>query len=95
MPKEYVDDCMTFGEAYRFDDGGALVAAPDAPTPKSFRVRVGWDKEAGDVQIATVDEDAPFGSAGSGLFVSLDRGKVNDLIRVLRKARDQTFGRDE
>ena len=31
----------------------------------------------------------------NGWHVDLDRSQVNDLIRVLRKARDQAFGRDE
>jgi hypothetical protein len=30
-----------------------------------------------------------------GFYVSLDRKGVNDLIRYLRRARDQAFGRDE
>ncbi len=30
-----------------------------------------------------------------GATWELDRGDVNELIRVLRKARDQAFGRDE
>lgn len=30
-----------------------------------------------------------------GMFVSLNRTKINDLIRVLRRARDSAFGRDE
>lgn len=36
-------------------------------------------------------------SAGvsSGFFATLDRQGVNDLIRILRKARDAAFGRDE
>ena len=33
--------------------------------------------------------------AFTGLWGSLDRDKVNELIRVLRKARDRSFGRDE
>lgn len=30
-----------------------------------------------------------------GWHVDLDRAGINDLIRVLRRARDQAFGRDE
>ncbi len=30
-----------------------------------------------------------------GMYMSLDRAQINDLIRNLRKARDQAFGRDE
>lgn len=31
----------------------------------------------------------------TGLFCTLDRHQVNRLIRTLRRARDQAFGRDE
>lgn len=31
----------------------------------------------------------------SGLYTSLTRPQINDLIRNLRRARDQAFGRDE
>lgn len=30
-----------------------------------------------------------------GWYVNLDRHQINDLIRILRRARDQAFGRDE
>lgn len=30
-----------------------------------------------------------------GFYVTLDRNGINDLIRHLRRARDQAFGRDE
>ena len=30
-----------------------------------------------------------------GFYVNLDRRGINELIRVLRRARDQAFGRDE
>jgi hypothetical protein len=33
--------------------------------------------------------------AWNGLHCQLDRRAINDLIRSLRKARDQAFGRDE
>lgn len=83
-----------------------------------FHVDVGWHRESGMLQIATVipepqtnagpknlaalvaswedgarDPENPDG--GKGLYASLDRAAVNDLIRVLRRARDQAFGRDE
>lgn len=38
--------------------------------------------------------DVKYGSL-DGMFVTLDRRKINDLIRVLRRARDSAFGRDE
>lgn len=35
------------------------------------------------------------GKAMRGHYMSLDRPQINDLIRHLRRARDQAFGRDE
>ena len=34
-------------------------------------------------------------SSEMGLWATLDRDGINTLIRVLRRARDQAFGRDE
>lgn len=90
MPKEYVDDAWSFGEMT--DGNGDPVEAPPL-----FRVKVGWNRETGDVQIATVNESEdvdPF-SVEAGLHVNLDRRGCNELIRHLRHARDQAFGRDE
>jgi hypothetical protein len=33
--------------------------------------------------------------AADGFYVTLERSGINDLIRVLRRARDQAYGRDE
>lgn len=63
---------------------------------QAFRVEVGWQKDTGCVQVATTDPAAPTSeSVGAGLWVDLERQNINDLIRLLRKARDQAFGRDE
>ena len=60
------------------------------------RVTVGWQRE-GNVQVAT--ESLPVSgtttSMGNGQWIDLDRTAINALIRLLRKARDQAFGRDE
>lgn len=40
-------------------------------------------------------EISTFIPAQQGWYVGLDRRGINDLIRVLRRARDQAFGRDE
>ena len=37
----------------------------------------------------------PAGEAIRGHYTPLDRAQINDLIRYLRRARDQAFGRDE
>lgn len=63
------------------------------------RVRVSWKRHpAGHVQIATVNDDVPpepTGEGDEGWYVNLDRDGLNQLIRHLRRARDQAFGRDE
>ncbi len=61
-------------------------------TTDDHRVRVGWDRE-GNVQVGVDLEASAVGE--TGLWSSLDRTGCNDLIRVLRRARDQAFGRDE
>lgn len=66
-------------------------------------VDVRWNREGGYVQIVTKVED-PFGGRFSddegihytdGMYVDLGRKEINQLIRNLRRARDQAFGRDE
>lgn len=44
-----------------------------------------------------LSEDERLGvlSMMAGLYATLDRDGINSIIRVLRKARDQAFGRDE
>jgi hypothetical protein len=83
MPKEMViDSCGMFNED---------------PT-RGLRAEVRWSRDAEFVQLSTVADSLPelsgF-SGGEGWHVSLDRRAINDLIRYLRKARDQAFGRDE
>lgn len=81
-----------------------------ACTPTSNTVAVAWGKDMSQVQISTANPDrlvastvervghggtvtvseAPF----DGWHADLDRESLNRLIRVLRRARDQAFGRD-
>jgi len=56
-------------------------------------LNVGWQRD-GDVQIG-VDPLTGNVAADSGLWADLDRQGCNDLIRILRRARDSAFGRDE
>jgi hypothetical protein len=83
MPKEYL---VNPSERRRQEKHGGDTAA----------VRVGWQRDT-EVQIATVL--LPGGEWGEepnvGQFVDLDRYTLNRLIRVLRRARDQAYGRDE
>ena len=86
MPKEFIYD----QDLADYDD-----------ISDTYQVRVGWSKETGAVQIATLsDLKVPVERAkgvvdGNGFYVNLNRQGINDLIRVLRKARDQAYGKDE
>lgn len=60
-----------------------------------FVVEVGWHSEIGEVQLATRNTAFPELDASSGWFVDLDRSEINRLIRILRRARDSAFGKDE
>lgn len=85
MPKEYIEDRWT---GHDNDD----VAAGS-----SSKVKVGWSKEAGHVEVATVAPDAMTlqpTPEGNGWFVQLDRAGINRLIRTLRRARDDAYGSD-
>lgn len=61
-------------------------------------VVVGWSKEAEHVELAVlmsngvVLEPTP---EGNGWYAQLDRAGINRLIKILRKARDDAYGRDE
>jgi hypothetical protein len=58
-------------------------------------IDVQWGREKPNINIGTTQDD-PNAREDLGVFIDLvDRGQVNHLIRVLRKARDQAFGRDE
>lgn len=68
-------------------------------------VKVGWSSQ-GSVQVGVgavgafqFVEPLPAGVSVSGnyddLWVTMSRQGINDLIRHLRRARDQAFGRDE
>jgi hypothetical protein len=89
MPKEYL---VTEATRRRTDEQGGPTEA----------IRVGWDRYNGWVQIATVEMagsdgavEKTEGTLDQGQFVDLDRHTLNDLIRVLRRARDAAYGRDE
>jgi hypothetical protein len=81
MPKEVVVD------SNGFDDDAS----------RGLRAEVRWSREAEYVQLATVADEPPVrsGLGGEGWHVSLDRRGINEVIRYLRRARDQAFGRDE
>jgi hypothetical protein len=49
----------------------------------------------GVVRVADGDDKVARDLWARGFYVDLDRGGINRLIRNLRRARDQAFGRDE
>lgn len=81
---------------------GAVTNPP--AKPRVPIVDVLWNREGGMVQVVTKATDADGGrwAADSpethftdGMYVDLDRAGINRLIRNLRRARDNAFGRDE
>ena len=67
---------------------------PGTNNSTEFATEVTWFKE-GTVEIATINLDKEQYTPERGWFVFLDRNKINQLIKVLRKARDQAYGADE
>ena len=61
-------------------------------------VVVGWSKEAEHVEISVrMPDDTVLvpGPEANGWYAQLDRAGINRLIKTLRKARDDAYGRDE
>lgn len=81
MPKEVIHDDTVYS------DGNSSPLA----------VEVSWGQNTY-VQIASVNlpkkAEDPYGPE-SGFYTDLDRGMINKLIKVLRRARDQAYGADE
>lgn len=85
MPKEVVHSSEQFSSDY--------------PTQGCI-AEIRWSREAEYVQVATVlvetDDHMPITrEVSGGWYLNLSRTGINDLIRHLRRARDQAFGRDE
>lgn len=91
MPSE-----KTYGEQF----------TPEVPLdyePQVPLVDVRWGRDQGYVQIVTKALSAHGGRwaesddthVTDGFYVDLNRQAINKLIRDLRRARDQAFGRDE
>lgn len=91
MPKEAV-----YGVQHVYD--------PSDKNPKVPIVEVRWSREAGYIQVVSKATSADDGRVAGpsteahvtdGYHVDLNRDSINSLIRNLRRARDQAFGRDE
>lgn len=59
-----------------------------------WKVSVGWDKQHAEAQIATLNGAYSEDSAEAGWFIEVKRDDINNLIHLLRKARDGAFGAD-
>lgn len=97
MPKVIVNDRHE-GYIPRVLDGAGnwQTTPPELVTPNAF-VELGWSKDAEHVQLATReggDIDEAEDNPRHGWYVQLDRAGINRLIRALRDARDQAFGKD-
>lgn len=85
MPKEVIHDRLQYSE--------------DHPTQGTI-AEIRWSRESEYVQVATVlvelgDHMPIEKSVSGGWYLNLDRTGINDMIRFLRRARDQAFGKDE
>lgn len=59
-------------------------------------IDLGWSREAEYVQLGVIKrEKVTHNTVHEGMYSQMDRSTINDLIRKLRRARDQAFGRDE
>lgn len=85
MPKEVIHSAQQYSGDY--------------PTQEGI-LEIRWHRDGEYCQIATVlvemaDHSPIQREVNGGWYVDLDRHKINDLIRHLRRARDQAYGRDE
>lgn len=99
MPREKIHSAVPeFDVSVAWNKDGT-VQIVTAATDADERLRAWTELKQGRVYMAG-DPDAQTapGTAFTlfdGWHVDLDRRQVNELIRVLRRARDQAFGRDE
>lgn len=86
MPKELIRGQYLVSEPLTSDD----------PTPYlESGIELRWGREGSYVQVATGSIAATGFNNESAQYVDLSRQGINSLIRNLRKARDQAYGRDE
>lgn len=73
-----------------------ILGTPDEVMEQGL-VQVTWGVEQEYVQVVSLKRDAHTFESNSeeAIHVDLDRRAINDLIRKLRRARDQAYGRDE
>ncbi len=59
-----------------------------------FVLSIAWQRDQ-DVVVGTENIHKAIGDDGRGWFLSLNRKQINEAIKVLRRARDQAYGKDE
>lgn len=91
MPKEYIDS-MDHGRYVHFD--GEDRGKPPTHLMDNHSIKVGWSKEGMHVGLAIVDTEKDV-DGFDAQHINLDRQGLNRLIRFLRRARDDAFGKDE
>lgn len=91
MPKEKIVNRYYGQFAHATDDDGKRV---QVPLDDSF-LKIGWSKEAEHVEVAILRESDDDETLESRWHMQLDRAGINRLIRTLRQARDDAYGRDE
>ena len=98
MPKEKVYNRYYGQFAIDHSECGTTPCAEECngkpvPMDDSF-VKLGWSKEGEHVEIAIMRE-ADDEVHNERWHSQLDRTGINRLIRILRQARDDAYGRDE
>jgi hypothetical protein len=90
MPKEWIHS-MDHGRSVPIVGDGEEVTLHKMDDDA---IKLGWTKEGMHVGLAIVDtEKDPEGFESR--HINLDRAGINRLIRFLRRARDDAYGRDE
>lgn len=88
MPKEIIAERPIYFEDV---DGNE-----DLESGTQGLVEISWNSEAEHVQLVTYERAmVTYDRTFEGRYVTMDRYMINQLIRHLRRARDQAFGRDE
>lgn len=86
MPKEQIENPY-WGRSPKQVDGGPKLKE------NYSKVVVGWTKLQCAAQIGVVP-DNEYANPEQQQWMDLDREGINRLIRALRKARDESFGKD-
>jgi hypothetical protein len=108
MPKEFVHNAYwgQFGRSHEDCEHGmseaewSACAGQQVPLDMAA-LKVGWSKETGHLELAICEyENGHFvehalNDETTPRYIQVDRAGVNRMIKVLRQARDDAFGKDE